>query len=108
MRMMVLIGAFFGALLLLCALLVQSAQQQAALAGMACASAILPYVLFRLQSTAIQQDQLDKITELLRQGKEPVPSLEHPSQASAAAADDRAPDQGGVALARDTQASALS
>lgn len=68
MKIVVLIGSIVGMVFLFSALLVQSAQQQAALAGLACASAIVPYVLFRLQSVAEEQHQLARIVELLRQG----------------------------------------
>lgn len=68
MRILVLIGSAVGMVFLFSALLVQSAQQQAALAGLACASAIVPYVLFRLQSVVEEQHQLARIVDLLRQG----------------------------------------
>lgn len=68
MKILVLIGSAVGLVFLLSALMVQSAQQQAALAGLACASAIVPYVLFRLQSVVEEQHQLARIVDLLRQG----------------------------------------
>ncbi len=68
MRFIVLIGGCVGAVFLFSALLVQSVQQQAALAGLACASAIVPYVLFRLQSITQEHHQLARIAELLQQG----------------------------------------
>lgn len=68
MRIIVLIGVLVGMVFLFSAMLVQSAQQQAALAGLACASAIVPYVLFRLQAANEERHQLARIVDLLRQG----------------------------------------
>ena len=68
MGFMVLIGAVVGALFLVTAFFVHSAQQQVALAGMACASTLIPYVLFRMHSIGIAQRQRDRIIELLQYG----------------------------------------
>ena len=68
MGVMVLIGAVVGALFLGAAFFVHSAQQQVALAGMACASTLIPYVLFRMHSIAIAQRQRERIIELLQHG----------------------------------------
>lgn len=67
MRVLVFIGAVIGALCLIAAFFVKGAPQQAALAGMACAFAIIPYVLFRVQATATAEDQRREIIELLKQ-----------------------------------------
>lgn len=67
MRFVSLIGVVIGSVLLLAAFFVDSAHQQAALAGMACACALIPYVLFRLHSVAIAHDQLDQILLLMQQ-----------------------------------------
>ncbi len=58
MRVLVLIGAFIGALCLLGSFFVDSAPQQAALAATACAFALIPYVAFRvsqLENAALQK-----------------------------------------------------
>ncbi len=47
MRMMVMVGAVLGVLCLVAAFFMSGAPQQAALAGMACAVAIIPYVGWR-------------------------------------------------------------
>ena len=64
-----------GAIFLFAAFLAQSAQQQAALAGIACACALIPYVLFRLHSVAVEHDRLDQILLLLRQSNSPATDL---------------------------------
>ena len=58
MRILVMIGAFIGALCLLGSFFVGGAPQQAALAAMACAFAVIPYVGFRasqLEDEALQK-----------------------------------------------------
>ncbi|MBB1648937.1 hypothetical protein A9976_05405 [Delftia sp. UME58] len=72
MRVTVFIGAAMGVIFLLAAFFVSGAPQEAALAGMACASAIIPYVLFRLQSVAVEQRQRQEIIDLLKQGHGPM------------------------------------
>lgn len=47
MRIMVMFGAVLGVLLLVAAFFMAGAPQQAALAGMACAVAVIPYVGWR-------------------------------------------------------------
>lgn len=66
MRVLVFIGVVIGAIFLLAAFFVDSALQQSALAGMACASVLIPYALFRLQSVAVEHDKLDQILQLMR------------------------------------------
>lgn len=66
MRFLVFIGTVIGAIFLLTAFFVDSSHQQAALAAMACASVLIPYVLFRLHSIAVERDQLDQILQLVR------------------------------------------
>ncbi|MCG3783261.1 MULTISPECIES: hypothetical protein [Delftia] len=66
MRFLVFIGSVIGAIFLLTAFFVDSSHQQAALAAMACASVLIPYVLFRLHSIAVEHDQLDQILQLVR------------------------------------------
>ncbi len=48
MKYLVYIGAVIGTICLLLAFTANGAPQQAALAGMACAFAVIPYVLFRV------------------------------------------------------------
>lgn len=67
MRILVFIGALAGALCLVGSFIVNGAPQQAALAGMACAFAIIPYVLFRVQAAAIAEDQRRELIDLLKQ-----------------------------------------
>lgn len=67
MRVLVFIGAFVGALCLLASFFVAGAPQEAALAATACAFAIIPYVLFRVQSIATAEDQRKEIIDLLKQ-----------------------------------------
>ncbi|MDH0899688.1 hypothetical protein N5C12_10025 [Comamonas aquatica] len=67
MRVLVFVGAIIGAICLFASFFVAGAPQQAALAATACAFAIIPYVLFRLQSAATAEDQRKEIIELLRQ-----------------------------------------
>ncbi len=67
MRYIVFIGAVIGALCLLASFFMPGAPQQAAMAGMACAFAIIPYVLFRVGATADEEDQRKQIIELLKQ-----------------------------------------
>lgn len=66
MRVLVFIGAVIGALFLLGSFFVNGAPQQAALAGVACAFAIIPYVLFRVQATADAENQRREIIDLLK------------------------------------------
>lgn len=67
MRVLVFIGAALGALCLLASFFMQGAPQQAALAATACAFAIIPYVLFRIQATAQAEDQRRELIDLLKQ-----------------------------------------
>ena len=67
MRVLVFIGAALGALCLLASFFMQGAPQQAALAATACAFAIIPYVLFRIQATAQAEDQRRELIDLLNQ-----------------------------------------
>lgn len=67
MRVLVFIGAVIGSLCLLASFFVAGAPQQAAMAGMACAFAIIPYVLFRVGATADEETQRKQIIELLKQ-----------------------------------------
>lgn len=66
MRVLVFIGAVIGTLCLIGSFFVNGAPQQAALAGMACAFAIIPYVLFRVQATADAENQRRQIIDLLK------------------------------------------
>ena len=56
MRILVMIGALIGALCLFSSFFVGGAPQQAALAAMACAFAIIPYVGFR--ASQLENDAL--------------------------------------------------
>lgn len=67
MRVLVFIGAVLGALCLLSSFFMHGAPQQAALAAMACAFAVIPYVLFRVNETATAESQRKELIELLRQ-----------------------------------------
>jgi len=78
MRVLVLIGAVIGALCLLAAFFVGGAPQQAALAAMACAFAVIPYVGFRvsqLEDAALQKkvffEQMQKRMEELIEAQKP-------------------------------------
>lgn len=67
MRVLVFIGALLGVLCLLASFFMPGAPQQAAMAATACAFAIIPYVLFRVQATAQAEDQRKELIELLKQ-----------------------------------------
>lgn len=67
MRVLVFIGALLGVLCLLASFFMPGAPQQAAMAATACAFAIIPYVLFRVQATADAEDQRRELIELLKQ-----------------------------------------
>lgn len=67
MKVLVFVGAVVGALCLIGSFFVGGAPQQAALAGMACAFAIIPYVLFRVSDSATAESQRKEIIELLKQ-----------------------------------------
>jgi hypothetical protein len=58
MKYLVYIGAVIGTICLLLAFTANGAPQQAALAGMACAFAVIPYVLFRV--TQVLEDQAER------------------------------------------------
>ncbi|MBU1816434.1 MAG: hypothetical protein KKB08_06720 [Gammaproteobacteria bacterium] len=70
MRFLVMIGAVIGALCLLASFFVGGAPQQAALAGMACAFAIIPYVGFRASQLTDEENERRKfradLMELLK------------------------------------------
>lgn len=65
MRVLVFLGTLIGAACLIGAFFVSGAPQQAALAGMACAFAIIPYVIYRVQADDKAQDQRKEIIALL-------------------------------------------
>lgn len=67
MRILVFVGAIIGAMCLLASFFMPGAPQQAAMAATACAFAIIPYVLFRVQATADAEDQRRELIELLKQ-----------------------------------------
>lgn len=78
MAVLVFIGAVIGALCLVGSFFVSGAPQQAALAAMACAFAIIPYVLFRvsqLADAALQKkvffEQMQKRMEELIEANKP-------------------------------------
>lgn len=72
MRVLILIGAIIGAVFLAAAFFVHNPQQQMALAAMACASALIPYVLFRQHMDCVAQHQRAQLLELLRQFRHPA------------------------------------
>lgn len=66
MRFVVVIGAVIGALCLLGSFFVSGAPQEAALAAMACAFAVIPYVIFRAgQLTDAENDRKKFQREIL-------------------------------------------
>lgn len=67
MKFLVFIGAIIGALFLFVSFFMAGAPQQAAMAGIACAFAIIPYVLFRVAATTDEEVQRKEIIELLKQ-----------------------------------------
>ncbi|AEF91078.1 MULTISPECIES: hypothetical protein [Delftia] len=66
MKYVVYIGAVMGVFFMLSTIGVQGAPQEAALAAMACAFCIIPYVVFRVRQSAVEEEQRKKIIELLR------------------------------------------
>lgn len=77
MRFVVVIGAVIGALCLLATFFVNGAPQEAALAAMACAFAVIPYVIFRAgQLTEAENERKKFQRELL----ERLSALEKPKQ----------------------------
>ena len=60
MRFVVVIGAVIGALCLLGSFFVSGAPQEAALAAMACAFAVIPYVIFRAGQLTDAENDLKK------------------------------------------------
>lgn len=77
MRFVVVIGAVIGALCLLATFFVNGAPQEAALAAMACAFAVIPYVIFRAgQLTDAENERKKFQRELL----ERLSALEAPKQ----------------------------
>jgi len=69
MAVLVFIGAVIGALCLVASFLVSGAPQQAALAAMACAFAIIPYVLFRVSQLADASRYQKEMLTLMREGR---------------------------------------
>ncbi len=71
MGIIAVLGAVIGAICLLISFAMSGAPQQAALAGMACAFAIIPYVIFRVfqigESTRLSKQML----ELMKSAQKP-------------------------------------
>lgn len=66
MKYVVYAGAVLGVFFMLGTIGVKGAPQEAALAAMACASCIIPYVVFRVRQASVEEEQRKKIIELLR------------------------------------------
>lgn len=66
MAVLVFIGAVIGALCLAASFFMAGAQQQAALAAMACAFAIIPYVLFRVSQLADSERRSKQMLALMQ------------------------------------------
>ena len=69
MAVLVFIGAVIGALCLVASFFVSGAPQQAALAAMACAFAIIPYVLFRVSQLADAGRYREEMLSLMKQDR---------------------------------------
>lgn len=71
MGILVVIGAVFGAICLMFSFLASGAPQQAALAGMACAFAIIPYVVFRVIQLSASDSRSKQMLELMKAQQKP-------------------------------------
>ena len=69
MAVLVFIGAVIGALCLGASFFVGGAPQQAALAAMACAFAIIPYVLFRVSQLEDADRYRKEMLDLMKQDR---------------------------------------
>lgn len=70
MRVGVYIGVVIGTLCLFASFFVSGAPQEAALAALACAFAILPYVLFRVGQADVQAARHKQLLEALKKRDE--------------------------------------
>ena len=66
MAVLVFLGVVIGALCLVASFFVSGAPQQAALAAMACAFAIIPYVLFRVSQLADSERRSKQMLALMQ------------------------------------------
>lgn len=71
MGIIAVIGAVVGAICLLISFAMSGAPQQAALAGMACAFAIIPYVIFRVFQLGESDRRSKQILELMKAAQKP-------------------------------------
>lgn len=69
MAVLVFIGAVIGALCLAASFFMAGAPQQAALAAMACAFAVIPYVLFRVSQLADADRYRKEMLALMKQDR---------------------------------------
>lgn len=74
MSVLVFLGAVVGAICLAASFFMNGAPQQAALAAMACAFCIIPYVLFRVSQLADSDRRSKELIALLKeQAAKPAP-----------------------------------
>lgn len=66
MGILVVISAVFGAIFLFFSFFASGAPQQAALAGMACAFAVIPYVIFRVIQLSAADSRSKQMLELMK------------------------------------------
>jgi len=71
MGIIAVLGAVIGAICLLISFAMSGAPQQAALAGMACAFAIIPYVIFRVFQLGESDRRSKQILELMKAAQKP-------------------------------------
>ena len=71
MGIVAVIGAIVGAFCLLISFAMSGAPRQAALAGMACAFAIIPYVIFRVFQLGESDRRSKQILELMKAAQKP-------------------------------------
>ncbi|MDD0814288.1 hypothetical protein PSQ39_06560 [Curvibacter sp. HBC28] len=83
MRTVVLVGSIIASFLLLSSFFVSGAAQQAALAAMACAFCVIPYVVFRTAELrdahktrrdfyALMQKRMEELIEVQRADQQPL------------------------------------
>lgn len=71
MGIVAVIGAVIGAFCLLISFTMSGAPQQAALAGMACAFAVIPYVIFRVFQLGASDRRSKQMLDLMKAAQKP-------------------------------------
>ena len=71
MGIVAVIGAIVGAFCLLISFAMSGAPQQAAMAGVACAFAIIPYVIFRVFQLAASDRRSKQMLDLMKAAQKP-------------------------------------